>query len=49
MILIKTDIKIIVEIPYDTAGYGCSHSKNIDEEIQFVLHHIAKGNEELVF
>jgi hypothetical protein len=33
MMVIKTDVKVIIEIPDYTAGNGDTHSKNINEEI----------------
>lgn len=49
MVLIKAGVEIIIKISDNAAGNGSAHSKNVDEDVQLVLHHVTDGNEELVF
>ena len=45
---IKGGIVLIGKIANDAAGNGNTHTQNIDDNEQLVLHHAAKGNEQIV-
>ena len=49
MVCVKTQVKIIVEIGYDATGDGDTEPKDVDENEQFVLHHAAHCDQEVVF
>ena len=46
---VKAGIKVIGEVCHDTACDSHCHSEYIDEDEHFVLHHTAKGDEEIIF
>jgi len=48
MVVIEAGIKIIIEVSDNAAGNRNAHSEDIDEDVQLILHHVAKGDEELV-
>jgi hypothetical protein len=47
--LVKTRIVIIIKKANYAAGNGNSHAKNIDKQVQLVLHHASKGDEQKIF
>ena len=49
MMAVETQIEIVIEVANNARGNGYGHPENIDEEIDFVLHHAAKGDKQKVF
>ena len=49
MMWVKTGIELPVEISDDATRNGYSHSEDVDEYEQFVLHQVPDGDEQEVF
>jgi hypothetical protein len=39
---------IVVKKTNNTAGNGDSHAKDVDEQVQLVLHHTSKSNQQKI-
>jgi hypothetical protein len=48
MHLIKSCVVVVVKEANDTASNGDRHTKNVDEQVQLVLHHTSKSNQKKI-